>query len=80
MLGIYGLLFEFSNPGLVAPGVVGGICLLLALFALQLLPVSYAGLALIALGIGLMVAEHFVPGFGVLGMGGIVAFVIGSSC
>ena len=78
MIGFYGLLFEFYNPGLVAPGVIGGISLLLALFALQLLPVSYSGLALIALGVGLMVAEHFVPGFGVLGMGGIVAFVIGS--
>ena len=78
MIGFYGLLFEFYNPGLVAPGVIGGISLLLALFALQLLPVSYSGLALIALGVGLMVAEHFVPGFGILGMGGIVAFVLGS--
>ena len=69
MIGFYGLLFEFFNPGLVAPGVIGGICLLLALFALQLLPVSYTGLALIALGVGLMVAEHFAPGFGVLGTG-----------
>jgi membrane-bound serine protease (ClpP class) len=78
IIGFYGLLFEFYNPGFVAPGVIGGISLLLALFALQLLPVSYTGLALIALGIGLLVAEHFVPGFGILGMGGIVAFVIGS--
>lgn len=78
IIGFYGLLFEFYSPGLIVPGVVGGICLLLALFALQLLPVSYTGLALIALGIGLMVAEHFAPGFGVLGFGGIVAFVIGS--
>jgi membrane-bound serine protease (ClpP class) len=78
MLGFYGLLFEFFNPGLVAPGVIGGICLLVALFALQLLPVSYTGLALIALGVGLMVAEHFAPGFGMLGLGGIVAFVLGS--
>ncbi|MCX7149011.1 MAG: nodulation protein NfeD [Rhodocyclales bacterium] len=78
MIGFYGLLFEFFNPGLVAPGVIGGICLLLALFALQLLPVSYTGLALIALGVGLLVAEHFAPGFGILGMGGITAFVIGS--
>ncbi len=78
IIGFYGLLFEFYSPGLVAPGVVGGICLLLALFALQLLPVSYTGVALIALGIGLMVAEHFVPGLGMLGIGGIVAFVIGS--
>jgi membrane-bound serine protease (ClpP class) len=78
MIGIYGLLFEFYSPGLIAPGVIGGISLLLALFALQLLPVSYTGLALIALGVALLVAEHFNPGFGVLGMGGIIAFVIGS--
>jgi membrane-bound serine protease (ClpP class) len=78
MIGFYGLLFEFYSPGMVAPGVTGGICLLLGLFALQLLPVSFAGLALIALGVGLMVAEHFVPGFGILGMGGVVAFAIGS--
>lgn len=78
LIGIYGLFFEFYNPGFVAPGVIGGICLLLALFAFHLLPVSYAGLALIALGIGLLAAEHFVPGFGILGAGGIVAFVIGS--
>lgn len=78
MIGFYGLLFEFYNPGFVAPGVIGGICLLVALFALQLLPVSYTGLALIVLGIGLFVAEHFTPGFGILGMGGITAFVLGS--
>ena len=78
MIGFYGLLFEFFNPGLVAPGVIGGICLLVALFALQLLPVSYTGLALMALGVGLLVAEHFAPGFGILGLGGITAFVIGS--
>ncbi|MCX7155468.1 MAG: nodulation protein NfeD [Rhodocyclales bacterium] len=78
MIGFYGLLFEFFNPGLVAPGVIGGICLLMALFALQLLPVSYTGLALMALGVGLLVAEHFAPGFGILGLGGITAFVIGS--
>jgi len=78
LIGFYGMLFEFYNPGLVAPGVIGGICMLLALFAFQLLPVSYAGLGLIAFGVGLMVAEHFVAGFGVLGLGGIAAFVIGS--
>ena len=78
VFGIYGLLFEFYSPGLVAPGVVGGISLLLALFAFQMLPESFAGLALVALGVGLMISEHFVPGFGVLGIGGIAAFVIGS--
>jgi membrane-bound serine protease (ClpP class) len=78
LLGLYSILFEFYNPGMVLPGVVGAICVLVALYAFQMLPVNYAGLALIALGVGLMVAEHFVPGFGVLGIGGIVAFVIGS--
>lgn len=78
LVGIYGLLFEFYSPGFVAPGVIGGICLLVALFALHLLPVSYTGVALIALGVGLLVTEHFVAGFGILGFGGLVAFVIGS--
>lgn len=78
LLGIYGLIYEFSNPGMLFPGVVGGICLLLALFALQVMPISYAGLALIILGIALMISEAFLPSFGALGLGGIVAFVIGS--
>jgi membrane-bound serine protease (ClpP class) len=78
LLGIYGLFFELWNPGYVAPGVIGGICLLLALYAFQVLPVSYAGLGLILLGTGFMVAEAFLPGLGVLGLGGLVAFVIGS--
>jgi membrane-bound serine protease (ClpP class) len=78
LVGIYGLLFEFMNPGFAIPGVIGGICLLLALFALQLLPVSYAGLALMALGVALFVVEFFTAGVGILGMGGIVAFVAGS--
>ena len=78
MIGIYGLIFEFSTPGMVVPGVAGAICLLLGLFALQMLPVNYAGLALIALGIGCMVAEMFLPSFGALGVGGIVAFAFGA--
>lgn len=78
MVGIYGLVFEFSNPGSVVPGTVGGICLLLALYALQLLPVNYAGMGLILLGIALMTAESFVPSFGILGLGGVISFVIGS--
>lgn len=78
LLGIYGLIYEFANPGFVAPGVVGAICLLLALYALQLMPLDYTGLTLIVLGIALMVAEVFLPSFGTLGLGGIAAFVIGS--
>ncbi len=78
MLGIYGLLFEFSHPGLVLPGVIGGICLLLALFAFQMLPINFAGLGLIALGIAFLVAEVFLPTSGVLGIGGGIAFVIGA--
>ena len=78
MVGIYGLVFEFSNPGSIVPGTIGGICLLLALYALQLLPVNYAGMGLILLGIALMIAEAFVPSVGILGLGGVVAFVIGS--
>ena len=78
MIGIYGLIFEFSNPGYVLPGVVGGICLLLALYAFQLLPVNYAGLGLILLGLAFIVAEAFLPSFGSLGIGGVVALVFGS--
>lgn len=78
LIGLYGLIFEFSNPGTVVPGTVGGICLLLALYAFQVLPVNYAGMALIILGIALMTAEAFVPSFGILGVGGVIAFVIGS--
>ncbi len=78
LLGIYGLLLEGYSPGAILPGVVGGICLLLALYAFQILPVNYVGLALIALGVIMMVAETFVPSMGVLGVGGVVAFVAGS--
>lgn len=78
LLGIYGLIYEFSNPGMLFPGVVGGICLLLGLFALQVMPISYAGLALMLLGIVLMISEAFVPSFGALGLGGMAAFIIGS--
>ncbi len=78
MIGIYGLIFEFSNPGTGGGGVIGGICLLLAMFSLQMLPVNYAGVALILLGLGFMVAEAFVPSFGALGLGGVAAFVTGA--
>lgn len=76
--GMLGLFFEFSNPGFVLPGVSGAIMLLLALYALQMLPVNYAGLGLIMLGLAFMVAELFLPSFGVVGVGGVVAFMIGS--
>jgi membrane-bound serine protease (ClpP class) len=77
MVGLYGLIFEFSSPGFGVSGTVGAICLLLALFALQLLPVNYAGLGLILLGMALLAAELLSPSFGVLGVGGVVAFVAG---
>jgi len=78
MIGIYGLILEGYNPGALVPGVIGGICLLLALYSFQILPVNYAGLALIALGLALIAVELFVPSFGILGIGGIVAVVFGS--
>lgn len=78
IVGFYGLVFELINPGMLVPGVVGGISLLLALFAFQVLPINYAGLGLILLGLALIVGEAMVPSFGVLGIGGIVAFVAGS--
>ncbi len=77
-IGMYGLFFEFANPGFVLPGVAGAICLLVGLFALQLLPINYTGLALIFLGIAFLVAEAFLPTFGTLGFGGIIAFAAGA--
>ena len=78
LLGIYGLFFELANPGFVLPGVIGGICLLLALYSMQVLPVNFTGVALILLGVAFMIAELFMPSFGALGIGGIIAFIIGS--
>jgi membrane-bound serine protease (ClpP class) len=78
LVGVYGLIFELGNPGLVFPGVMGAVSLLLGLYALHLLPVNYAGLALMALGLAFMIGEVFVPAYGSLGIGGIVAFVVGA--
>jgi membrane-bound serine protease (ClpP class) len=78
MIGIYGLILEGYNPGALVPGVIGGICLLLALYAFQILPVNYAGLALMVLGFSLIAVELFVPSFGILGIGGVLAVVFGS--
>jgi membrane-bound serine protease (ClpP class) len=78
LVGIYGLIFEVTHPGAVAPGVIGAIALVVGLFALNMLPINYAGLGLMLLGIAFMVAEAFLPAFGALGIGGIIAFVIGS--
>ncbi|MFP6562785.1 nodulation protein NfeD [Paraburkholderia sp. B3] len=77
-VGIYALFFEFANPGFVLPGVAGAICVLVGLFAMQLLPVNYAGLGLVVFGLACLIAEAFLPTFGVLGFGGIVAFAIGA--
>ena len=78
MAGLLGLYVEFTHPGVFFPGVAGVICLLLGLTALQVLPINYSGLALIGVGLALLISELFVPSFGVLGVGGIVAFVLGS--
>ncbi len=77
-VGVYALIFEFSTPGMVVPGILGAMCILVALYGLQMLPINYAGLALLALGLGCMVAEAFLPTFGALGVGGIVAFILGA--
>ncbi|MEP6391270.1 MAG: nodulation protein NfeD [Halioglobus sp.] len=78
LVGVYGLIIEFYNPGIGVPGVLGAVCLLLAMYAFQVLPISYAGLGLILLGLALMTAEAFAPSFGILGLGGIAAFIVGS--
>ena len=78
MLGIYGIIFELSNPGAILPGVVGTICLILAFYSFQTLPINYAGLLLILLAVALFIAEIKVPSFGLLTMGGIVALMLGS--
>jgi membrane-bound serine protease (ClpP class) len=78
LIGAYGLFFEFANPGMVLPGVIGAIALFVALFALNLLPIDYAGAGLVLLGITLMAAEVFIGSVGVIGIGGVVAFAIGS--
>ena len=78
IIGIYGLIFEFANPGFILPGVAGAICLLMSLYAFQVLPINYAGLGLMLLGIAFMVGEAFVPSFGALGIGGVIAFIVGS--
>jgi len=79
MIGVYGMIFEFMNPGAILPGVLGAIALLLALYALNVLPVNFAGLGLIVVGIVLMVAEGFVVSHGILAIGGAVAFLIGAT-
>ena len=78
MAGLLGLYVEFTNPGVIFPGVAGAICLLLALAVFQVLPINYTGLALIGLGVAMLMAEVFLPSFGVVGVGGLVAFVLGS--
>lgn len=79
LIGVYGILFEFYNPGSIGPGVIGAICLVLGLYALNQLPLSYAGAALVLLGLAFMIAEALDPSFGILGLGGVIAFVIGAA-
>lgn len=78
LLGLYGIFFELVNPGVIVPGVVGGLAMLIALYALHLMPISFVGLGLLVLGITFMIAEAFVPSFGALGIGGSLAFIFGS--
>ena len=78
LIGIYGLIFEFSSPGAIAPGVIGGLCLLLGFYALGMLPIDYAGLALLLLGVAFLVVEAFNPTV-ILGIGGVVAFILGAA-
>jgi len=78
MLGMYGLFFELANPGVILPGVIGGICIILAFFAFQMLPVNYAGIALILLGIILLVAEIKITSYGMLSVGGVISMILGS--
>jgi membrane-bound serine protease (ClpP class) len=78
LIGVYGIFFEFWSPGLTGPGVIGAISLILGLYALSVLPISYAGLALLCLGIVLMVGEALAPGIGILGIGGVIAFIVGA--
>ncbi|WP_428776713.1 NfeD family protein, partial [Vibrio sp.] len=78
LIAIYGIFFELMNPGALFPGVIGLICGVIALYALNMIPFNYAGLLLIVLGIAFMIAEVFVSGFGILGIGGVIAFAFGS--
>ena len=78
LVGIYGLILEFSNPGIILPGVVGTICLFMSLYAFQVLPINYAGLALLGIGLAFIIAEMFVTSGGILGIGGVIAFTVGS--
>ena len=76
-IGVYGLILEFYNPGTMIPGTVGAICLIIGLYAMNVLPINAAGIILLVLGLGFMVAEAFIPSFGILGFGGLAAFVVG---
>jgi len=78
MLGVFGLLAEFSRPGAIFPGVIGGICLILAFFSFQMLPINYAGIALILLGIVMFIAEIKITSYGILSIGGVISILLGS--